>query len=204
MYRLRPTDTNYYGMFTASADNVVAAMQIFDRFVGDTAGRVELAKLLRDHEHAGDSITHQIYRRLNTRSNPPFSREDTYRLAGHLDDVMDCVEAAADLIVLTGIGTLPGEVNQQVDLLQRAAQTTAEAMRKLKTLQNLSDYWIEVNRLENEADKIYRRLLSRLFSGQYEALEVMKLKEVADQLEEAADAFEHVAAVVESIAVKSG
>ncbi len=203
MYRLRPTDSSYYGMFTASADNLVAAMQIFDRFVGETASRVELAQLLRDHEHAGDSITHQIYRRLNARSNPPFSRADTYRLAGHLDDVMDCVEAAADLIVLTGIGTLPGEMSQQIDLLRRAAQTTAEAMPKLKSLRNLSDYWIEVNRLENEADKIYRRLLSRLYSGQYEALEVMKLKEVADQLEEAADAFEHVASVVESIAVRS-
>jgi len=91
---------------------------------------------------------------------------------------------------------------QQVELILRAAQTTAEAMPRLQTMKDLPDYWIEVNRLENEADKPYRRLLSRLFSGEFEALEVMKLKEVADLLEEAADAFEHVANVVETIAVK--
>ena len=91
---------------------------------------------------------------------------------------------------------------QQVELILRAAQTTAEAMPRLQTMKDLPDYWIEVNRLENEADKLYRRLLSRLFSGEFEALEVMKLKEVADLLEEAADAFEHVANVVETIAVK--
>jgi uncharacterized protein len=75
-------------------------------------------------------------------------------------------------------------------------------MPRLRTLRDLSDYWIEVNRIENEADKLYRRLLGRLYSGEFEALEVLKLKEVADQLEEAADAFEHVANVVETISVK--
>jgi len=195
-------DQSFFAMFTASADNLVGAMDTFATFVRDTADRAQLGQVLRDHEHAGDSVTHQIYRRLNTSFVTPFDREDIYRLAGNLDDVMDFVEAAADLIVLTGLGTLPGEMNQQVELLQRAAQTTAEAMPRLKTMRGLSDYWIEVNRLENEADKIYRRLVSRLYSGEYEALEVMKLKEVADQLEEAADAFEHVANVVESIAVK--
>jgi uncharacterized protein len=115
---------------------------------------------------------------------------------------MGCVEAAADLLILTGLGTLPAEMHQQVELLQRCAHTTAEAMPRLKTLKDLSDYWIEVNRIENEADKLYRRLLSRLYSGEFDALEILKLKEVADQLEEAADAFEHVANVVETIAVK--
>ena len=132
----------------------------------------------------------------------PFDREDIYRLASNLDDVMDFVEAAADLVVLTGLGTLPAEMHQQVELLQRAAQTTAEAMPRLRSLKGLSDYWIEVNRIENEADKLYRRLLSRLYSGEFDALEILKLKEVADQLEEAADAFEHVANVVETISVK--
>jgi predicted phosphate transport protein (TIGR00153 family) len=132
----------------------------------------------------------------------PFDREDVYALASNLDDVMDYVEAAADLVILTGLGTLPAEMSQQVALLQRCAQVTAEAMPRLKTLKDLSDYWIEVNRIENEADKLYRRLLSRLYSGEFDALEILKLKEVADQLEEAADAFEQLANVIETIAVK--
>jgi uncharacterized protein Yka (UPF0111/DUF47 family) len=88
------------------------------------------------------------------------------------------------------------------EVLERAAATTAAAMPRLRDPGGLDDYWIEVNRLENEADDIYDRLLAHLFGGDYDALTVLKLKEVADQLEEAADAFEHVANVVETIAVK--
>jgi uncharacterized protein len=104
--------------------------------------------------------------------------------------------------LLTGLGELPPEMGRQVEILQRCARTTADAMPRLQTMKGLDDYWIEVNRLENEADKLYRRLVSRLFSGEFEALEVLKLKEVADELEDAADAFEHVANVIESITVK--
>ena len=157
---------------------------------------------LHQDEHDGDTITHSIFKQLNSSFVTPFDRADIYNLASDLDDVMDSIEAATDIVVLTGLGTLPAEMAQQVELILRAAQTTAEAMPRLQTMKDLPDYWIEVNRLENEADKPYRRLLSRLFSGEFEALEVMKLKEVADLLEEAADAFEHVANVVETIAVK--
>ena len=87
-------------------------------------------------------------------------------------------------------------------MLERAAELTAEAMPRLRTMKDLSEYWIELNRLENQADQVYRRLLAQLFSGEYDAMTVLKLKEVVDQLEEAADAFEHVANTVETIAVK--
>jgi predicted phosphate transport protein (TIGR00153 family) len=201
-FRLTPKDSSFYPMFTASAENLVAATEVLGEFVHDHARREELAARLRDLEHVGDQTTHAIFRALNTSFVTPFDREDIYALASNLDDVMDYVEAAADLVILTGLGTLPAEMSQQVALLQRCAQVTAEAMPRLKTLKDLSDYWIEVNRIENEADKLYRRLLSRLYSGEFDALEILKLKEVADQLEEAADAFEHLANVIETIAVK--
>jgi len=200
--RLTPSDESFYEMFAASAENLVAAADALAEFLHESANRSRLAKTLRDHEHTGDSTTHRIFRQLNTSFVTPFDREDIYRLAGNLDDVMDAMEAAADLIELTGLGKLPDEMAKQVELLQRAARETASAMPRLRSLKDLAPYWIEVNRIENEADKLYRRLLSRLFSGDYDALTVMKLKEVADQLEEAADAFEHVANVVETIAVK--
>jgi predicted phosphate transport protein (TIGR00153 family) len=201
-FSLTPKDSSFYPLFTASAENLVAATEVLGEFVHDHARRPELADQLRDLEHVGDQATHAIFRALNTSFVTPFDREDIYSLASNLDDVMDYVEAAADLVILTGLGTLPAEMSQQVALLQRCAQVTAEAMPRLKTLKDLSDYWIEVNRIENEADKLYRRLLSRLYSGEFDALEILKLKEVADQLEEAADAFEHLANVVETIAVK--
>ncbi len=116
--------------------------------------------------------------------------------------MLDDVEEALDLTVLYRIGELPTEVAGMVDVLDRAAEITAEAMPRLRTMNELSDYWVEVNRLENEADQIYRRLLARLFSGEYEPLTLHKLKDVADTLEDACDGFEHVANTMEQIALK--
>jgi hypothetical protein len=135
----------------------------------------------------------------------PFDREDIYELAAKLDDVMDHQEAAGTLIYLYGLTNLPAlprEMHELIDVLHKQALLTADAMPRLKSMKDLSDYWIEANRLENEGDRAYRMLLVRLFSGEYDALTVLKLKEVADELEAACDAFEHVAHRVETIAVK--
>jgi uncharacterized protein len=168
----------------------------------DPAERKQIAERMRACEHAGDEATHAIMRELNETFITPFDREDIYRLASSLDDVMDFMEAAVDLVVLYNIEELPPEIADQVDVLERAAELTADAMPRLRSMKDLSEFWIELNRLENQADQVYRRLLARLFSGEYDALTVLKLKEVVDQLEGAADAFEHVANTVETIAVK--
>ena len=201
-FRITPRDERFFPMFVESAQNLVAAADLMAEFLPVSANRDKLAKDLRELEHAGDAVTHRVIHELNSTFVTPFDREDIYQLATLLDDVIDSIEAAADFTVLTGLGTLPPEMTQQVSLLQRAARCTAEAMGRLQSMADLPAYWIEVNRLENEADQVYRRLLSRLFSGSYEALTVLTLKQVADDLEDAADAFEHVANVVETIAVK--
>jgi len=189
-------------MFVESAQNLVAATDVLAEFLPVSANREVLAARLRELEHAGDAVTHRVIHGLNSTFVTPFDREDIYQLATRLDDVIDAVEAAADFAVLSKLGTLPTEMARQVDLLQRSARCTAEAMGRLRGLTDLPPYWIEVNRLENEADQVYRRLLSRLFGGSYDALTVLTLKQVADDLEDAADAFEHVAHVVETIVVK--
>jgi predicted phosphate transport protein (TIGR00153 family) len=189
-------------MFTESGRNLAEAAEVLGRLLDPNANRDAVAKDLRDREHAGDSVTHRIMRQLNTSFVTPFDREDIYRLASALDDVVDAIEAAADFIVLADVGKLPALMQEQISLLVRSARETANAMARLKTLRDLEPYWIEVNRLENEADRVYRKLLSRLFSGDYDALTMVKLREVADGLEDAADALEHVAHAVETIAVK--
>jgi uncharacterized protein len=100
------------------------------------------------------------------------------------------------------VEVLPAGIADQVDVLVRAAELTAEAMPRLRTMKGLTEYWIEVNRLENQADQVYRKLLAHLFSGEYDALTVMKLREIVEMLEEAADNFEHVANAIETITVK--
>ena len=201
--RLRPRTNSFYGMFATSGDNLVTGARLLKELLG--AGpdeRKVIAEKMRAAEHAGDEATHAIMRELNSSFVTPFDREDIYRLASALDDVMDAMEAAVDLVVLYQVGELPAEVADQVDVLERAAELTAEAMPRLRSMADLTDFWIELNRLENQADQIYRRLLAKLFNGDYDALTVLKLKEVVDQLEAAADAFETVANTVETIAVK--
>ena len=200
--RLTPRDDRFFPMFVEAAQNLVSATDLLAEFLHVSSNREKLAGQLREHEHAGDAVTHRVIHELNSTFVTPFDREDIYQLITQLDDVMDAIEAAADFAVLSELETLPMEMTRQVDLLQRAARCTVGAMGRLATMTDLASFWIEINRLENEADQVYRGLLSRLFSGSYEALTVLKLKQVADDLEEAADAFEHVANVVETIAVK--
>jgi len=139
---------------------------------------------------------------VNSTFVTPFDREDIYRLASDLDDVMDFMEEAVDSVHLFNLEKLPEEIAEQIEVLQRAAQLTAETMPKLRTMKDLAEYWIEINRLENTGDAVHRRLIAKLFSGEYDALTVMKVKTVVDLLEAAIDAFEHVANTVEQIAVK--
>jgi uncharacterized protein Yka (UPF0111/DUF47 family) len=157
---------------------------------------------MREAEHIGDETTHAIVRRANTTFVTPLDREDIYRLAAGLDDVMDFMDEAVDFVDLYELADLPGGLAKQVDVITRAADLTAEAMPRLRTMRDLEEYWIEINRLENDGDKTYRRILAKLFSGRYDALTVMKLKDVVDSLESAIDSFETVANIVEQIAVK--
>ncbi len=201
-FRLTPREDSYYDMFADSANNLVTGARLLVELITDGTNREAIAEKMRACEHAGDEYTHAIMRRLNESFITPFDREDIYRLASSLDDVMDFMEAAADLVVLYKIEELPHDIVGQVEVLERAAELTAEAMPRLRGMKDLSEYWIELNRLENQGDQVYRRLLAELFGGEYDALTVLKLKEVVDQLEAAADAFEHVANTVETIAVK--
>jgi predicted phosphate transport protein (TIGR00153 family) len=201
-FSLRPTDSTFYDLFAESARNLVTGANLLAELFQVDTDRQELAKRMRDAEHQGDEFTHAIVRRVNTTFVTPFDREDIYRLAAGLDDVMDFMDEAVDLVSLYEIDKLPGELAKQVEVIQRAAELTAEAMPRLRTMHDLEDYWIEINRLENDGDKSYRRILAKLFSGKYDALTVLKLKDVVDSLENAVDGFETVANIVEQIAVK--
>jgi uncharacterized protein len=202
-FRVTPHNTTFYDLFAMSASHLVDGARELTKLLGaEPSERETVASRMRDLEHAADESTHAIMRKVNSSFITPFDREDIYRLASNLDDCMDLMEAAADLIVLYRIGELPDGISAQVEVLTRMAELTAEAMPRLRSMRDLSEYWIEINRLENQADHIYRALLAELFNDGADAITVLKLKEVTDQLEAAADAFETVANQVESIAVK--
>jgi predicted phosphate transport protein (TIGR00153 family) len=200
--RFKPVDSVFYELLTDAATHLVDGSRILAEILGDSADRQAIAARMQDAEHQADETTHEIAKRVNSTFVTPFDREDIYALASGLDDVMDFMEEAVDLTVLYEVGALPPEVAEQVEVLQRCAELTAEAMPRLKSMKDLEEYWIEINRLENAGDKSYRRILAKLFSGQYEALEVLKLKDVVDSLEHAVDAFEKVANIIEQISAK--
>lgn len=201
--RLTPSNTTFFDLLAESAQHLVGGAELLGRLLGaERPERKAIAAELRDAEHAADESTHEIMRRLNQTFVTPFDRHDIYALASGLDDCMDHMEEAGDLIVLYKLDTLPPRVTNQVDVLRRCAEVTAEAMPRLRSMKDLADYWVEINRLENEADKSYRKLLAELFNGSYDPIDVMKLKDVVDALEAAADSFESVANHVETIALK--
>lgn len=200
--RLRPVDTSFYELFTESARHLVTGAGLLAEMLAETADREAVAERMRATEHAADETTHAIVKKANSTFVTPFDREDIYDLGSGLDDVMDMMDEAVDLILLYEIQTLPPELSQQVEVLQQCADLTAEAMPRLQSMSSLEDYWIEINRLENTGDRNYRRTLAKLFSGEYKTIEILKLKDVVESLESAIDAFETVANIVEQIAVK--
>lgn len=203
-FRLTPQDSSFYALFATSAGLLVDATRELTRFLEvEASERHAVAELLRQLEHEADEATHELIRKVNSSFITPFDREDIHNLAAHLDDCMDHIEETADLIVLYRIGDLPDGTPEQFEILSRMAELTADAMPRLRSLKDLSGYWIEINRLENQSDGLHRRMLADLFNNNAtDPIHVMKLKEIIDGFEEAADSFEKVAHTVEGIAVK--
>jgi predicted phosphate transport protein (TIGR00153 family) len=200
--RLRPLESSFYDLFSESAAHLVDGAALLAQILDADADREAIAAKMREAEHQADETTHRIVKQVNSTFITPFDREDIYSLASSLDDVMDYMDETVDLILLYGVDTLPPEFAGQVDVLQRAVQLTAEAMPRLRSMKNLEEYWIEINRLENQGDRSYRHILADLFSGNYKTMEVLKLKDIVNSLEKAIDALESVANTVEQIAVK--
>ncbi|WP_156253106.1 DUF47 domain-containing protein [Pseudactinotalea terrae] len=207
--RLTPRDTTFFDLFSTLAGHLVTGADLLAQIVGaDPSDRSDLVDRLNDAEHDADEATHQIMRRLNQTFVTPFDRDDIYTLASALDDCMDYMDAGGAMIKLYAIDQLPEGVNDQVTTLQRAAELTADAMPRLRTLEGLEEYWIEINRLENEGDRAYRNLTAELFSlpiyqeSPAGVVEMLKLKGVVDSLEDAADSFEGVANTIETIFLK--
>jgi predicted phosphate transport protein (TIGR00153 family) len=200
--RFRPVDTSFYDLFTVQAQHLVGGASLLAEMLAEGADRDDVARRMREAEHQADETTHAIVKKVNSTFVTPFDREDIYALASGLDDVMDLMDEVVDMILLYEVRILPPELSTQVEVLQRCAELTAASMPNLQSLQSLDEYWIEINRLENAGDKNHRRTIAKLFSGEFKTIEVLKLKDIVESLEEAIDAFEKVANTVEQIAVK--
>jgi uncharacterized protein len=197
-----PRELAFFDLFERQATNLADAARTFEALVQDPATGEDRGVAIHDIEHAGDRLAREVFALLDTTFVTPFDREDVFRLSSALDDILDMQWAAADLFVLHRIDEPLPEVAQLADVLVRATRVVVHLVASLRTLRGLNAPLIEINRLENEGDRIYRRAVARLYSGQFKAMDVLKWKDIVDAVEAALDGCEDVANVIEAIALK--
>jgi hypothetical protein len=200
--RLVPREESFFDLFDDMANKVQqGADELLDLLKNYTDLDRKASRIL-DIEHEGDEITHEVMRRLNTTFVTPLDRDDIHRLASNLDHVLDHVEAVAEYLQLHKIEKPIEQMISLAETLARASKTTAEAIPGLRKMRGLEPYWVEINRLENEGDRVFRRSIAELFSGQYDAMNVLKWKDIIEEIEAGIDRLEDVANTVEAIYLK--
>ena len=197
-------DRLYFELFEEAGQNVLQAAELLDRMLSNFPESKGLAREILDCEHEGDRIVHDIVDRLNHTFVTPIDREDILALASALDDIVDFTEEVADYLGLYRIEAPMDQAIKLARVLKAASRQVAEAIPNLRGFRDLSEHTVEINRLENEADRIHQQAVSQLFDAEHDPLTVMKWKESLDFLEDATDRCEDVANVLEGVMVKHG
>lgn len=202
VFQVIPRERAFYDLLEQAADGVAAGAAELAELVDALGAAADHHRRIRDLEHAGDDLTHRILETLNTTFVTPFDRQDIHRLASMLDDVLDAIEAVSDLLVLHRVETPLPAIRLQVGVLVQITRPVVRAVRHLRSLSAVERERAEINRLEREGDRIYRRATAELFSGEHPAIEVLKWKDIVDQIEDAIDRCQAISNTIESIALK--
>ena len=200
---LVPQEKEYFRLFSEFAANLDEAAQLLVDLMNDFGNLKGTAREMVELEHVGDKIVHDIVKRLNKTFITPLDREDIYDLASTLDEVLDSIEAAADMMLLYRIEAPTSHAVEQAEVLAKQTAVLKAAIDNLEKRKGLSDHWIEVNRLENEGDWLYRDAVAELFDGDMKCTEIIKWKDIYTTLEGATDDCEDVANIIESIVLKN-
>ena len=200
---LAPRDREFFDLFEEAGGNILRAAGLLEEMLRDFPERNELARDILICEQDGDRITHDIIQRLNQTFVTPIDREDIYELASALDDVVDYTEEVADYLGLYKIEAPMEQAQELAQVLHAAARQIAEAMPRLRGFKDISHYTVEINRLENDGDRITREAIASLFDNGIDPMVVIRWKDIFERLEEAIDATEHVANILEGIVIKN-
>ena len=203
-FRLIPREEKFYADFMAMADQIRIGAGLLEELLSTDPPQMKKAEDIREVEHKCDFLTHEIIQRLNKTFVTPIDREDIHSMARALDDVMDDINEAATLFPLYRIEVVRSGVRELTRTIIAQADAIRLAMEALERRQGVLTHVVEINRLENEADRLYRQAVARLFDEEHNPISVMKWKEILDVLERATDRGEDVANLVENIVVKHG
>lgn len=205
MFSFLPKDEKFFQLFEQAASNCSRAAGLLREMIDDFGNAQEYAGKIKAQEETGDTLTHEVINRLNITFATPMDREDIHAIAAHLDDVIDWIDAAAARLVDYQVGRPTDEARQFAEIIHHSVQSLYKAIIALQSrnVERIRQETVEVNRLENEADKLLRKSLVGLFAGSYDPLTVIKWKEIYESLEEITDHCEDVSNLIESVVMKS-
>jgi predicted phosphate transport protein (TIGR00153 family) len=203
-FSLVPRERQFFTLFRENAANFMESLRILnDLLNGDKDDFQPRHRELRDLEHKGDEVTHNIIKELNTTFITPFDRDDIYALSSALDDVIDLAEEAADTIVLDRVHAITPPAREMGAILLQIGQEMVQAFDKLESRKDMTQHWLRVHDLENQADKITREAIGELFQSSQDAIYVIKWKDVYALLEKTVDRTEDVANILEAVTIKN-
>ena len=203
LQRLMPQEETFFVLFQKQAENIVSGASTFTRMLEHFSDVPEQVTKIKAIEHAGDEITHQIFRKLNQTFITPFDREDIHELGGTMDDVIDLIDAAAARFIQYRIDQVRAGTIELSKVLTLATMELSAAIHSIPAPDKALQRVIEINRLENESDRICRSLIARLFEEEKDPVQIIKWKEIFEVIETAVDKCEDVSNVIETIILKN-
>jgi predicted phosphate transport protein (TIGR00153 family) len=200
---LVPRDKVFFDLFNQSGQNSLRAARMLQEMLGNWPDEASMAREILLAEQEGDRITHDIIQRVNTTFVTPLDGEDIYALATQLDDIVDFIEEAADFLVLYKIEAPMDQALAMADVLVKSCEQLSAVLAGLRNFKDLEQYWIEIHRLENDGDRIYRDAVASLFANGIDPMVVIRWKDIFTVLERAIDACETAAHIIEGIVIKN-
>ncbi|MET0511025.1 MAG: DUF47 family protein [Thermoleophilaceae bacterium] len=200
---IAPRDREFFDLFEEAGGNILRAAGLLEEMLRDFPERNELARDILICEQDGDRITHDIIQRLNQTFVTPIDREDIYALASGMDDIVDFIEEVADFLALYRIEAPMEQSQQLARILLEASRLIAQAVPRLRAFNDIRHVTVEINRLENEGDRVVRQALASLFERGIDPMLVIRWKDIFERLEDAIDACETTANILEGIVIKN-
>ena len=197
-----PRDEQFFGLFGQMADEIRAAAGLLEQILAVEPPAVAHVEAIKDAEHRCDALTHDAIQRLHRTFVTPLDREDIHSLARSLDDVMDAIDASAAVVRLYQINVVRSDARELTRIIMASAVQLVKALKALERRKGVAEPAVEINRLENEADRAHYSALRRLFEEERDPITIIKWKEILDFLEDATDRCEDVANVLEGVVVK--
>jgi uncharacterized protein len=202
--RLTPQNREFFDLYSrASANTVEIARLLVELLERFPAGNGDLITQIKEREHEGDHLTHEVVDLLNRTFVTPFDRDDMYRLAGAIDDVCDHVDEAAGNLATYGVENVPEKAVEQSRVIHQAARNLDAAVQRLEGFKDSQAQLIELRRLEDEGDRLVRDAVGELFNTEPDPIVIIRWKDIHERLEDACDALENAADVLEAILVKN-